>query len=138
MLVAVPLPQTPDVPMVPSVALLQCNADNPPEEPTLGRQDDLDNHANQLNPNNDAYWESRGFGGRPDGGDDDDDWDLDWDETSESTSDSHDGPPAAASHGKMRALLLTGGVAASGVAAAMMLPLAKRLKDRLGRKKRPS
>ncbi len=23
-------------------------------------QADLDNHANQLNPNNDAYWSSRG------------------------------------------------------------------------------
>ncbi len=23
-------------------------------------QDDLDNHANQLNPNNDEYWHSRG------------------------------------------------------------------------------
>lgn len=23
-------------------------------------QDDLDNHANQLNPNNDEYWNSRG------------------------------------------------------------------------------
>lgn len=25
-----------------------------------------DNHANQLNPNNDAYWDSRGYDGRPD------------------------------------------------------------------------
>lgn len=24
-------------------------------------QDDLDNHANQLNPNNDEYWNSRGL-----------------------------------------------------------------------------
>lgn len=32
----------------------------------MSKQDDLDNHANQLNPNNDAYWESRGFDdGRP-------------------------------------------------------------------------
>jgi len=23
-------------------------------------QDELDNHADQMNPNNDAYWESRG------------------------------------------------------------------------------
>ena len=29
-------------------------------------QNDLDNHANQLNPSNDAYWESRGFDERPD------------------------------------------------------------------------
>ena len=26
---------------------------------------DDDNHANQLNPNHDAYWESRGEEGRP-------------------------------------------------------------------------
>ena len=26
---------------------------------------DDDNHANQLNPNNDAYWESRGHDERP-------------------------------------------------------------------------
>ena len=25
-----------------------------------------DNHANQMNPNNDAYWESRGHDDRPD------------------------------------------------------------------------
>ena len=29
-------------------------------------KDDLDNHSDQLNPNNDAYWESRGFDERPD------------------------------------------------------------------------
>jgi len=29
-------------------------------------QDELDNHANQLNPNNDAYWEARGEDERPD------------------------------------------------------------------------
>jgi hypothetical protein len=29
-------------------------------------KDDQDNHANQLNPNNDAYWESRGWDDRPD------------------------------------------------------------------------
>ena len=27
---------------------------------------DNDNHANQMNPNNDAYWESRGHDERPD------------------------------------------------------------------------
>jgi hypothetical protein len=27
---------------------------------------DLDNHANQMNPNNDAYWQSRGEDERPD------------------------------------------------------------------------
>lgn len=29
-------------------------------------QDDLDNHADQMNPNNDAYWQSRGEDERPD------------------------------------------------------------------------
>lgn len=27
---------------------------------------DEDNHSDQCNPNNDAYWESRGEDGRPD------------------------------------------------------------------------
>jgi hypothetical protein len=31
---------------------------------------DNDNHSDQLNPNNDAYWDSRGDNGRPD------DWDA--------------------------------------------------------------
>jgi hypothetical protein len=31
----------------------------------MSRKDDLDNHSNQLNPNNDAYWESRGWDERP-------------------------------------------------------------------------
>ena len=35
---------------------------------------DQDNHANQMNPNNDAYWESRGWDERPD----------DWEERVES------------------------------------------------------
>ncbi len=34
-------------------------------------QSDRDNHSNQLNPNNDAYWQSRGEPERPD------DWDED-------------------------------------------------------------
>lgn len=29
-------------------------------------KDELDNHANQLNSNNDAYWQSRGEDERPD------------------------------------------------------------------------
>lgn len=29
-------------------------------------KEDLDNHANQLNPEHDAYWESRGYDERPD------------------------------------------------------------------------
>ena len=37
-----------------------------------------DNHADQLNPNNDAYWESRGEDERPD------DWE---DRVAESSSD---------------------------------------------------
>ena len=32
----------------------------------MSRQSDADNHANQLNPNHDAYWESRGSDERPD------------------------------------------------------------------------
>lgn len=32
----------------------------------MSRQSDIDNHANQLNPNNEAYWESRGMDERPD------------------------------------------------------------------------
>ena len=32
----------------------------------MSRQSDQDNHADQLNPNNDAYWESRGIDERPD------------------------------------------------------------------------
>lgn len=34
---------------------------------------DRDNHSNQCNQNNDAYWESRGYDERPD----------DWEERSE-------------------------------------------------------
>ena len=36
-------------------------------------KDDRDNHADQLNPNNDAYWESRGEDERPE----------DWEERTE-------------------------------------------------------
>ncbi|MCK0149562.1 hypothetical protein MWU54_05980 [Marivita sp. S6314] len=35
----------------------------------MAKHDD-DNHANQMNPNNDAYWESRGYDDRPDDWDD--------------------------------------------------------------------
>ena len=35
-------------------------------------QDELDNDSNQLNPNNDAYWTSRGYDERPDDWDDED------------------------------------------------------------------
>ena len=53
----------------------------------MPNQSDLDNHANQMNPNNDAYWESRGLDERPEdwedrvyGGDDDDYGDEDYEE----------------------------------------------------------
>ena len=36
----------------------------------MSRQSDLDNHADQMNPNNDTYWESRGYDDRPDGWED--------------------------------------------------------------------
>ena len=45
----------------------------------MSRQSDMDNHANQLNPNNDAYWQSRGYDERPGQGDDED-WDEEWTE----------------------------------------------------------
>ena len=32
----------------------------------MSKPSDHDNRANQMNPNNDAYWQSRGFEGRPD------------------------------------------------------------------------
>jgi len=36
------------------------------KEELMSRQSDLDNHANQMNPNNDAYWQSRDEDERPD------------------------------------------------------------------------
>ena len=36
------------------------------KEEMMSRQSDLDNHANQMNPNNDAYWQSRDEDERPD------------------------------------------------------------------------
>ncbi len=44
----------------------------------MSRQSDMDNHANQLNPINDAYWESRGYDDRPD----------DWEHTCDEEDDS--------------------------------------------------
>lgn len=41
----------------------------------MSHQDDLDNHANQLNPEHEAYWESRGYDGVPDDYQYDDDQD---------------------------------------------------------------
>jgi hypothetical protein len=46
--------------------LLSRKSKNLVKEETMSRQSDQDNHANQLNPNNDAYWESRGNDERPD------------------------------------------------------------------------
>lgn len=40
-------------------------AANRKESHCMATKDDLDNLANQLNPNNDAYWESRGWDERP-------------------------------------------------------------------------
>lgn len=55
-----------------------------------------DNRANQMNPNNDAYWLSRGHEHRPDNpyyaDDDDDDWD---DEPETAASESPDLDDAA-------------------------------------------
>ncbi len=45
---------------------------------------DQDNHSDQMNPNNDAYWESRGWDERPD----------DWEECSQSG----DEDPSEAAH----------------------------------------
>jgi len=39
----------------------------------MSHQSDLDNHANQLNPEREEYWESRGLGDN----DDDHDYDAD-------------------------------------------------------------
>ncbi len=35
-------------------------------------KDGRNNHANQMNPNNDAYWQARGYNERPD------DWEDQW------------------------------------------------------------
>ena len=52
----------------------------------MGRsQADLDNHANQMNPNNDAYWESRGYDERPE----------DWEEEAPVAEDEHEPTRAA-------------------------------------------
>jgi len=46
----------------------------------MPKQDD-DHRSNQLNPNNDAYWESRGYEDRPD------DWEERVSEVDEKTND---------------------------------------------------
>ena len=35
-------------------------------EDTMSRHNELANRANQMNPNNDEYWHSRGYDERPD------------------------------------------------------------------------
>ena len=47
-------------------AMRRLQAHGPRDEDSDRSQADLDNHANQLNPNNDEYWGSRGEDGRPD------------------------------------------------------------------------
>ena len=32
----------------------------------MNSKDERDNHANQMNPNNDAYWQAHGYYERPD------------------------------------------------------------------------
>lgn len=48
----------------------------------MSEADDNINHGNQLNPDHDAYWQSRGYDGRPDesrsGSGEDDDWEPQW------------------------------------------------------------
>ena len=51
--------------------------------------DDRNNHANQMNPNNDAYWRSRGYNERPE------DWEDQVDQKEEQQPDRerrHDAP----------------------------------------------
>ncbi|AWZ20536.1 putative orphan protein [Roseovarius sp. TM1035] len=52
----------------------------------MAKHDD-DNRANQMNPNNDAYWDSREYDGRPD----------DWEDRLED-GDSHDYTPLTSTH----------------------------------------
>lgn len=35
-------------------------------EPVMSKKDDDDNRSRQLDPENDAYWQSRGYDERPD------------------------------------------------------------------------
>ena len=53
-------------------------------------RDDRNNHANQMNPNNDAYWQSRGYNERPD------DWEdqVDKEEQQQVQERRHDAPRA--------------------------------------------
>ena len=50
--------------------------------------DDRNNHSNQMNPNNDAYWQARGYNERPD------DWEDRVDNGAEQQAqDRHQGAP---------------------------------------------
>ena len=49
----------------------------------MGKNSSDDNRANQLNPNNDAYWQSRGEDERPD----------DWEDDSPQKGGGKDRPP---------------------------------------------
>ena len=53
-------------------------------------RDGRNNHANQMNPNNDAYWQSRGYNERPD------DWEdqVDKEEQHQVQERRHDAPGA--------------------------------------------
>ena len=53
-------------------------------------RDDRNNHSNQMNPNNDAYWQSRGYNERPD------DWEdqVDKEERQQVQERRHDAPGA--------------------------------------------
>ena len=48
----------------------------------MSRKDEQDNRSNQMNPNNDAYWTSRGYDERPD----------DWEEQSTNQLERQDRP----------------------------------------------
>ena len=47
-------------------AMSNLQTHGPRDDDSDHSQADLDNHANQLNPNTDEYWGSRGEDGRPD------------------------------------------------------------------------
>ena len=50
----------------------------------MSKQSDRDNHANQLNPNNEAFWQSRGDDERPE----------DWEKQEEAEKDKGKGEPS--------------------------------------------
>jgi len=51
-------------------------------------QDDDNNHADQCNPNNDAYWQSRGEDERPDDWEDRTGGEQSWDDEPDNDDDS--------------------------------------------------